>query len=358
MKNERSKKMKRFIALAIGTLLLSGCFQEMKAEDVLYEAFENEDSQGLAYKIEKQSEDSSGDLSKMYEWHDGQGKAKRMMTENDDIVFIDYDSEDGLVTKDYENEKIIYKDYFNEDRDVSTDGSPRQHIEELIRHYSDSFDSRVVGKETILDRETLHLQLTVKPEDDIGMINQIDLWFDTQTWVILKEEIKDGDRDFSREAVSFELVDEFPEETFELDNEEGFEEDLFSDLFQQEPVTLSEAIDQFQTDFLILDDSFRFDSGSIRPDPDTKEDFVLDLYFIGDHGEIRVYIENKWNLVEEFGLEQETEVRGQRAYMVDESSLLTFNWQEHGLQYFVDFDRNYSKEEALEILANMKITHK
>ncbi|TSB46884.1 LolA family protein [Alkalicoccobacillus porphyridii] len=350
--------MKRLIAIGLGSVLLSGCFQEMKAEDVLYEVFENGGSKDVSYTINMTSTDLDGAKTDMHEWYDGNGQSKRITYKNDEIIYEDVTNNDVSMTKDYENEVVTNNDYYGEERDAIGYVSPFEQVEELVRYYSGSFKAEVVGEETLLGRETTHLRLEVRPERDIGMISEINLWFDNKTWVVLKEQIKDGDRDFTREATSFELVNDFPDGTFEIENEEGFSEESFIDLFKPEPVTLKEASEQYQSDFLTFDESFIYDSGFIRPDPDIDNSYVLNLTFTDDRGEVFLYIEPEWRLVEIEGLEKKTEVRGQEALMVDETSLLTFNWQENGLQYFVEFTGDYSSEVAEEILSNMTFTSK
>ena len=97
------------------------------------------------------------------------------------------------------------------------------------------------------------------------MIGKIELWFDKRLLGCLKKKIVGWRRDFTREAISYEVVDDFPEGTFELDNEEGFYEVNFSDLFSPEPVSLEAAKEQYQSDFLRFNDDFDYDAGFIRP---------------------------------------------------------------------------------------------
>ena len=92
-------------------------------------------------------------------------------------------------------------------------------------------------------------------------------------------------------------------------------------------------------------------------DPDIDDSFVLNLTFTDDRGEITLYIEPEWRLVKEFGLEEQVEVRNQQALMVDEDTLLSFSWQEDGLQYFATFRVDYSREDAEDIVSEMIYTN-
>ncbi|MDQ0205887.1 hypothetical protein [Alkalicoccobacillus murimartini] len=344
--------MKRIAVLGVSCFLLSSCSQQMNAEDIIYEAFEKEGAGEVSYIIERSTTSDDAEITTSKEWRDGQNASRKEFFENDELTYITVSNE-GLTTyKDYLDETITITD-FGEDLSYIGMLSPRQEVEDYINHYSNDFDVTFEGSEELLGRNTFHLKFDIREEHDIAMIGEYELWFDEQTWVILKERLKDGDQYFTTEADSFEVVDEFPDETFVLDNEEGFEENDFFDVYSPEPTSLEEAQDKFHLPFLTLDDSFQFDSGFIRQDLEHDDRYVYDMTFTDTRGSVNIYVETEWGLVEIYGSEEEIEVRDQSALLVDEESLLSLNWQEEGLQYFVEFEGDYSAEDAEEIVTNM-----
>ena len=344
--------MKRLLTLIPVCVLLTGCFQEMKAEDIFYEVFENDENQP-AYKIEFTTKSDGEDQNSAFlEWRDEDGNYRSESYENDEINFISVRKDGNSSHKDYENESIMYTN-FEEDQ-VNPSPNPSEEIQEIIKFYSGDFDIKLIGTEDILDRKTYHLRFDVKEEHNIGMIGEIDLWVDSSTWVILKETIKDGETLFEREAKNFETLSDFPEGIFELDNDEGFTEDDFEDEFQSEATTLEEASETFPVPFLILNEDFDFESGNIRPDYMFDDYYTLQFDFRDDRGLIDVYIEHEWGLEDILGLAIETTVRDQPALLIDEESLLSVNWQENGLQYLLTFNGDYTREDAEKIISDME----
>ncbi len=55
------------------------------------------------------------------------------------------------------------------------------------------YDIVVLGEETVVDRPTIHLQLTAKP-DGKGYYPQIDLWIDQELWMPVQQEMVEPNR--------------------------------------------------------------------------------------------------------------------------------------------------------------------
>ncbi|MFK3937932.1 hypothetical protein ACI2JA_10525 [Alkalihalobacillus sp. NPDC078783] len=343
--------IKRLIPIIAGSALLTGCFQEMQAEDIIFETFENNENQ-QAYHLELASTTNGEENpNTLVEWRDEFGNYRTETYENNALSYVSVRYDEQTIHKDYEDETIIYSDFSS--TNVNQSPSPNEAMHEIITFYSGEFDIKLEGTEDVLDRKTYHLCFDIKEEHDIDLIGEIDLWVDSKTWVILKDRIKDGDDVYEREATLFETVSTFPDDTFVIENEENFPEENFIDRFAAEAVTLTEANEAFPIPFLVLDNEMQLDSSYMAEDYMFDDYYTMTLNYVDERGTLELYIEHEYGLEKVLGLEEETTVRNEHALLVDDPSLITINWIEDELQYLATFDGDFTAEEATEIVEKM-----
>ncbi|MGN7311185.1 LolA family protein [Alkalicoccobacillus gibsonii] len=343
--------IKRLVPIIAGSALLSGCFQQMQAEDIIFETFENDENQ-QAYHLELASTTNGEEGAEtLVEWRDENGNYRTETYNNNALSYVSVRYDEQTAHKDYEDETIMYTDFT--ETNVNPSPTPNEFIKEMIAYYSGDFDIKLEGTEDVLDRKTYHLNFEVQEEHDIGLIGEIDLWVDSQSWVILKERIKDGDDVFEREATLFETGLTLPEDTFVLENEENFPEENFEESYSADPVTISEANEAMPVPFLVANDEMQLESSYMVEDYMFDDYYTLTLNYMDERGDFELYIEHEYGLEIVSGLEEETTVRNEHALIVDEPSLLTINWIEDGLQYLATFDGDFTTEEATEIVEKM-----
>ncbi|MEK4564829.1 hypothetical protein MKX54_09190 [Alkalihalobacillus sp. FSL R5-0424] len=343
--------IKRIIPIIAGSALLTGCFQQMQAEDIIFETFENGENQ-QAYHLELASKTNGEENAEtLVEWRDEDGNYRTEKYINNALVDVIVRYDDQTSYKDYEDETIVHTDFAATNMNASP--TPNEEMHEIISYYSGDFDIKLEGTEDVLDRKTYHLRFEVQEESDIGMIEEIDLWVDSKTWVILKDRIKDGEDVYEREATLFEIVAAFPKGTFVMDNEENFPEESFEDIFTPEPVTLSEANKAFEIPFLIVEDEMQLDSSFMVQDLMFEDYYTLTLNYVDERGDLELYIEHEYGLQTVYGNEEEISVRDERALLINDANLLSVNWIEDGLQYLATFDGDFTAEDATEIVEKM-----
>ncbi|WP_186365438.1 LolA family protein [Salinicoccus cyprini] len=95
-------------------------------------------------------------------------------------------------------------------------------VQQRIASYKESHNVSVVGKDEVNGRNAHHMRFTPKKEA-IESGTTIDLWIDSEHWLVLKEVLNQGERSMEYEVLALVEGIEPPMDLFQMDLPEGVE---------------------------------------------------------------------------------------------------------------------------------------
>ncbi len=130
-------------------------------------------------------------------------------------------------------------------------------------------DFSLEGVEKVDGRTTYVINMAPKDEsDDLGMLGDVKVWVDKETWMPLKMEMKDADGNpmYSVEYRNFQINTGISDDEFQFEIPEGAEVKTMDEMMLPQAMTLEEAGEEATFDILVpsyIPDGYEFDNAMV-----------------------------------------------------------------------------------------------
>ncbi|ALA50952.1 hypothetical protein CAY60_008545 [Shouchella clausii] len=333
------KRQPLFLAAITGLLFTGGCsFMSINAEEVLEQALAREEK-FVPYTLIKEFDD---------------GYSESVYAKDEQTQRVDFAQDGQLLStslyvdghiyeKDYES-KLIYEANAEEAMNPLT---PKEALLDEVNYLLKNHEIEVVEGERFLKRDVFKLHFYSETDH----VLEAELWVDKKTYLQLKTVYTYSDQVVAGEAVEVRFKPDFPEGWFDV------EEDGFVLVGEEEPVQIekNELADAFdkslrlpnEVNGLKLENIELYDGGS-------EDASVVASYVDSEGKEIGLTVSKSHGL--EWIGESETEpVRGIEVHFNWEPSSHYANWTEDGLLYELFTMRDWSQQQAVELIEGMEL---
>ena len=311
-----------------------------------------ENKQPFSYYAESITTLSDGVSLTMKEWKDATGKTRTEFL--DSFGHESYSVNDGstIWTYDYESNEM-FKLSLDEYDQESINKSPSEQAKLMLEAIENTHTIEVVGNETLLDREVIHVKATPNKQES-NLFGEHELWIDKETWFVLKSSSKIDDSMTTTEYTHFEIDPKFKNNLFVFEMPEGAQMNELSEIVIHDVKEAAQYLNQpfyyvEEQDNILLNDITVF----------SMEDIPAQLTFN--------YIKNNlpyFSLVvmpveeanKEYNGKDGINVRGQEASLEEFGDFRSIMWVQDGIGYSVFIDEaDVTTEEVLALIENMKM---
>ncbi|WP_171051907.1 sigma-E factor regulatory protein RseB domain-containing protein [Alteribacter natronophilus] len=348
--------MKRAVC-ACGTVLLFTAACAVEDTDKLVENAIAAQENLEGYYAEVESSFAFGDendTSTYKEWV----KGERYRYEQEDYITVS----DGETTWSYDVESnvvMIMDDTVWEDEEMPDQS---EMMREMLTDMMESNDVVAHGRETVADRETIHLSLTPSDEEEIAMFGDgsYEIWIDEETYLPLRMEW-DGE-DFTTSMI-YTMIDydiNLDDSFFTFEIPEGAEVGTWDD-WETEMGSMTMSLEELResTEMTVpetayLPDGYEFED-AFHYEFSGDESAILN-FSNGGHESFSLGISNS---VEQYGFEGAEvdsvmigDIEGERISMYDMTIL---SWTDSGLQYeLMSFGEDLEYDELLKVAEGLE----
>lgn len=256
-----------------------------------------------------------------------------------------YDEEENTVTV-YDFEHELFDEGELEDETFDEKEFMREMLVEMLNEN----DVQIVGKEKVANRQTYHLSLKPKNEDDFAMLN--DIWIDTEFYMPLKMKFEDDNFSMLTEYTRIDFNIEIADDKFEFDIPEGAKVQYWSDLMPKSMTLeeLKEAVTFAIPEVNYVPEGFAFTEATYFEDMDlvmldyssNRDDFLS----------ISFTINNEEDYLFEDEDAEEVQIGDITGTMTTYSNITSLSWKKG--DYTFDITSTVSKEELIKIASEIK----
>lgn len=335
-------------------MMMYGCQVRQVSGDEILQSLLHSDDEPISYYQETEYRWDDGDSFFMKEWRKADGRVRTEMYEQGRLQSIMIQTSGSFHLVDYEDEQILVGDNQTSDEWLEMfQRTPRNWLLDMLQNIYDTYSISEVKEATHLGRDVFVLKLN--ENNDGG--DRTELWVDKESWIILKSVSESGEFGYVSEVIHLELELEMEEQLFEVDTSLGFERVTIDELVSSESISLEEAKQLTNHSFLIPSDEYELVELIAYPKQEEEEDDLLDfLYRKPDYSAAFSYsvIKSEGLLEAIFGEEESITIRGQDGWVMWGDVLNMIIFQEDGFKYSVFFETGFTKEEAIQMIEEMK----
>lgn len=346
-----TKILKSGAVISLLALSLAACNTELATVSP-QEVIENvlkENKQPFAYYAESKTTLSDGTSQIMKEWKDETGKTR--MEFSGSSGYETYSVNDGSTIWTYEYESNeVFKFSLEQDYMESINKSPSEQAKLMLEAIENTHLIQVVGKETLLNREVIHVKATPNKQEN-NLLGEHELWIDKETWFVLKSSSKVDDSTTITEYTHFEIDPVFEKNIF------VFEAPKDAPIVELGEINEPTVVHDVQEAAKYIEQPFYY----------VEEQNDISIHDITVSGQLTInYIKNNlpyFSLVvmpvndanKAYNGKDGINVRGQEAIVVEAGDFRSISWVQDGIGYAVLIDSaDVTTEEVLALIEDIK----
>lgn len=354
--------MKKFSLIPLLLVLLVGCQEavdQFSPDQVMEKAIASSTEEAPYYGEIKMTIEDSDDkfVMDVKEWRKGDKSLEETTAEGETMVTL----KEGNTIKMYDvTSNVLYETEFDDSTELNL--SSKERVENLLELTEDTHTIEKQENEIIAGREAIHLIAEKKP-DKKSLFGTQEIWIDKENWLVLKTTDHSADSYSIMEYTKLELDAQIDDDVFTLDLPDDVTIEDFSDDLGDEEITLEEAIEKMDDEFLYFqeddsltieevthfvsaDDEFNMESVDISYNKDGLPYMDVSIIKSDDSDE---------DFTDDDDLSEAITVRDQPGSYLDLDEMKMINWNENGLTYNLWFiNPNVTLEEMTELAEKLE----
>lgn len=213
--------------------------------------------------------------------------------------------------------------------------TPRKQAENMLEIIKDSHELSAGEDAEIAGRSAFHI--IAKAKQDNSFFGDLEMWVDKETWMPLKTKTNHTGTETTTEYTKIDFKVEMDDGLFVLDLPDDVVVDVLDrEEYEPEEVTVEEALEELGPFYQLREEdglelSKIIELSGIEERPEFSFDYVKEGMPV-----LSISVFKDMPNVEDFGgVEEETEIRGQKASKMEMGEFRSLDWVEDGLKYVV-----------------------